>query len=189
MAQLVCEVVNDSIVAGPFYADEAKCGTLIPCKVVHEDCDTSKMRYSEPLISFNEDKTFITIEYKAMPLSADLSLYNAKIVAKEAVKNKRKQTITSGITVEGVADLVLTDFVNQTKITNSVILGSAMSLVSTVIGDVLLPLETVKLIASGIFIRTQQCFTRNRQLDELIDAAEDIATVDTIMAEQLDIGW
>lgn len=118
----------------------------------------------------------------------------AKKNAKEVITSTRWGYETGGITLED-GSMVLTGLDDQNRIASAITGVQAAKTVGTPMttvdfkgpsGWTTIPVEQLEAIASLVAHHVQACFTREKQLHELIDAA---ITVEAIRAIKIDAGW
>lgn len=184
MSQLMCEVVGTEIVAGPGYFDDPKCGRLLPCHLTHaEITDPETQQHGDPEVRIEE--SFVSVHYPIAQKPSGLILMDAQLSAKEQIKSWRKQAVAQGITVPGVPSQIPGTSENQEAIAGLLTLATGaedtdMFPVNTVTGRFLVNKAKMLEVASGMYTHVQQCFSRQRVLDEAVDACvvpEDIRDI------------
>ncbi len=171
--------------------------------VMHPDVFTAlglfPVEYLEPLY----DSTYYTLEPSGSPhpklddpaiyvqeyAVVPVPLNEAKAAAKKRITARRWEAETGGVTVEGFGQ-ILTGIDDQNRIA-SALQGTQNANITEVDfkcadGWIKLSREMLVQISAIVAEHVQACFSRERALHEVVDAAADVTALDAI---DVDAGW
>ena len=178
---MFCEVYEGAVISGPAKHMTASKGVLMPAEIVFEDLLPLKQIHGPAVFDVLEDK--VIVRFPAVDVTDTELLVLQKPIFKQKVNSWRKDAEVAGFIHNGVTYSSTrehqTDMANRIK--EAFVNPDDTFPIYKKSGEVVrVDAETLKAICLSGLEHVQYCFSRQRALDESIDAATTVEELEEL---------